>query len=1190
MFDLEKAISEWKKAMRRSPSIDEADLAELERYMRDKVEDLAAAGGLSQEEAFLRAVEEFRRAGALDAAYGHARSARPGRRFPWTKARLSPGLLWSNVRIALRRLRLQRAYAVINIGGMALGLACTLLIFLWVRDETSYDRFHDKADRIYRVVLSTDDDGQPSNANGSFGLGPALKKDFPEVEDTVRVRKMEQNPKRYVGYGDKKFYEPRFFYAEPSLFMVFDFPLVRGDAATALRDPGSVVLTEAMAAKYFGNEDPIGRVIEADPYNDGKPVPFRVTGVAKNVPRQSHFHFDFLASYSGLREDTTQLSGMNQHYTYVLLRPGASAAAMAPRFIDFLKRNWQENPWYTIGLQPLRDIHLHSGLRSEIEPTGDIMDVYIFSAVALAVLLIACINFMNLATARSAKRAKEVGIRKAVGAPRSQLVRQFLGESLSTSAVSTAGAFLIVAAVLPWLNRLTGKGLTAATLAAPSVLLAAAAVAIAVGLVSGLYPALFLSAFRPVQILRAQGGPKASGAFLRRALVVLQFALSIGILCATLVIRDQMTYIRSRDLGFDRDQILAVPLNGEVRANYEAFRNELMKDPGVENAAASAFVPTGGSAHYNMNFEGGTQGITQVVYMVDKNFFATYGHSLLAGRTTARLLSEEGPNEILLSASSVREAGYASPEEALGKIVDIDDLMLMTVNNPATGPESAKAGMYIEANIHGNEIQGGEVCLYTIWYLMENYGRLADVTRLVDERVFYIIPTVNPDGRQYFMESPGGNARSGHVPVDDDNDGVFDEDPPEDVNGNGIVEQIRKSVPGQGNYRISRTNPDILEPVPYGEKGDYILLGQEGVDNDGDGMVNEDGPGSYDGNRNWPSDWQPNYVQSGAMDYPFQLPEAKAVADFLKDHRNIAGVQSYHNSGGMILRGPGAEAVGEYPATDVRFYDELGRNGERILPFYRYIVLWSGLYTVHGGFIDYTNDGLGIISFSNELWSNDQYFTSPALKDEQADPSSPIAPAQSRYYFDKRLEFGDEFVEWKSFDHPQFGPVEMGGVWKKFQGRVPPRFMNEELCHRNMAFSLYQADEMPLIRMTGTEVEKIGGNVYRVFVDIANPRVAPTIMARAAQNGTVRPDLLLVEGKGVEVIAASFVDNKAVYQANPSVTPLVDQKDLKRIIVRNGHPGKTTRTAVLLVKGSGTMTVTYDSVKGGRAGATVTLK
>ncbi|HSQ78986.1 MAG TPA: hypothetical protein VLN41_00185, partial [Candidatus Bathyarchaeia archaeon] len=280
----------------------------------------------------------------------------------------------------------------------------------------------------------------------------------------------------------------------------------------------------------------------------------------------------------------------------------------------------------------------------------------------------------------------------------------------------------------------------------------------------------------------------------------------------------------------------------------------------------------------------------------------------------------------------------------------------------------------------------------------------------------------------------------------------------------------------------------------------------------------------------------------------------------------------------------------EYPASDVRFYDELGQNGERILPFYRYIVLWSGLYTVHGGFIDYTNDGLGIPSFSNELWNGDQYFTSPALKEEQADPSSPIAPALSRSYFDRYLEFGDEFVKWAPFDHPQFGKVEMGGVWKKFQGRVPPRFMNEELCHRNMAFSLYQADQMPLVRLGGAEVERIGGDVYRVYVDITNPRVAPTVMARAAQNGTVRPDLLLVEGKDCQVVAASFVDNKTVYKVNPSVTPLVDQKDLGRILIRNGQPGKTTRTAILIVRGSGPVTVTYDSVKGGKASCTVTLK
>ncbi|MDH4196569.1 MAG: ABC transporter permease [Candidatus Aminicenantes bacterium] len=671
MFDLEKAITEWKKTMRRSASIDDGDLAELERYLRDKVEDLTRQG-LSLEEAFRTAETEFRRAGALDAAYGHARAARPNGRFPWRPRRFTPGLLTSYVRVAFRRLRLQKTYSLINVGGMALGLACTLMIFIWVRDELGYDRFHTKADRIYRVVFSTSDDGSPTNANGSFGVGPALKKDFPEVLETVRIRKMEQNPKRYVGYQDKKFYERRFLFTESSLFTVFDFPLVRGDTSTALEEPNSVVLTEDMARKYFGDDDPLGKVIEADPYNDGKLVLFRVTGVAKNVPRQSHFHFDFLASYGSLRENTVSLDGFYQHFTYVLLQDRSSAASLAPRLLDFLHRNWRKDPWYTISLQPLYEIHLRSGLKSEIEPMGNRLYVYVFSAVALAVLLIACINFMNLATARSAKRAREVGIRKAVGAPRSQLVRQFLGESLSLSVISTIAAFLVILLALPWFNRLTGKGLTPASLADPSLLLAAAAIALAVGLVSGLYPAFFLSAFEPVTSLKANSGRTASGAVLRRALVVFQFALSVGIICCTLVIRDQMTYVRSRDLGFDRDQIMVIPLNPEVRRNYEAFRNELLKSPGVENAATSALVPTAGSTHYNFNFEGGSQGQTQVLYTVDKEFVATYGLKLLAGRTIERPASKDGPWEFLISEQSVREAGYASPQNAVGRRADFE--------------------------------------------------------------------------------------------------------------------------------------------------------------------------------------------------------------------------------------------------------------------------------------------------------------------------------------------------------------------------------------------------------------------------------------------------------------------------------------------------------------------------------------
>lgn len=528
--------------------------------------------------------------------------------------------------------------------------------------------------------------------------------------------------------------------------------------------------------------------------------------------------------------------------------------------------------------------------------------------------------------------------------------------------------------------------------------------------------------------------------------------------------------------------------------------------------------------------------------------------------------------------------------ESIGKSQEGRDLWLMAINNPATGEERAKPAMYIEANIHGNEIQGAEICLYTIWYLMENYGRNPEITRLVDERVFYIVPAVNPDGRQFFLAGPGGNSRTGHVPVDDDNDGLLDEDGPDDLNGNGVVEQIRKYLPGKGTHRISQRHPNLLEPVPPGETGDYLLLGQEGLDNDGDGLVDEDGPGGYDANRNWAANWQPAYIQSGAMQYPFQLPETRAVAKFLEEHPNIAGLQSYHNSGGMILRGPGTQAGGEYPPADVRVFDEMGQTGERILPFYRYLVIWSGLYTTFGGSIDFSNDLLGISSFSNELWSGEQYFTSPELKEQQKDPASPISPALSRYFFDEKLEFGQAFLEWKPFQHPRYGPVETGGSWSRLYGRIPPRFMNEELCHRNMAFTLYHASELPQVKAGPVEVEKLGDGVFRLWVDVTNPRLIPTILAQAVQKRAVRPDLLLLEGSALEVLAVSWTDQKELHRLRPSPLPLIDQKDLKRILIRNGLPGRTTRTFVCLVRGRGSVTVTYDSVKGGQARMQAVMK
>jgi hypothetical protein len=443
---------------------------------------------------------------------------------------------------------------------------------------------------------------------------------------------------------------------------------------------------------------------------------------------------------------------------------------------------------------------------------------------------------------------------------------------------------------------------------------------------------------------------------------------------------------------------------------------------------------------------------------------------------------------------------------------------------------------------------------------------------------------VNPDGRDYFLDHAGAGARTGHDPVDSDGDGVADEDGPEDLNGNGVIEQIRKHVPGEGTHRVSHDDPRIMERVPPGEFGDWVLLGSEGIDNDGDGRVNEDPVGGYDPNRNYGADWQPEYIQGGAMNYPFQLPEARAINDFMMAHPNIAGMQSFHNSGGMILRGPGAAWQGTYPAADVRVYDELGENGERMLPYYDYLVIWRGLYTVHGGSIDWTNDGLGIVSFSNELWNGGQYFNSPLLQEQARDPGSPISGQKSRFFFDDFLEFGDQYVDWTPFDHPEFGPVEMGG-WKKLSGRVNPRFMSMELFHRNMAFTLYHADEMPLMTMGATSVERLGGDLFRVRVDIRNERLIPTITERARQNNVVRPDLLTVEGN-VEVVAAGWVADKH----RPGPTNMIDQQELDRILVRSGHPGRTTKTIEYLVRGSGAMTVQYSAVKGGTVRTTVQLR
>ena len=572
------------------------------------------------------------------------------------------------LKVAFRNFKRHKGFSFINVAGLSIGMACCALILLFIKDELSYDRFHEKADRIHRVVFSSsDEDRLPTNANGSFGVGPALKRDFPEIIETVRIRKMGQGVKVYIGHKDKKFYEERFFFAEPSIFTVFDFPLIKGDPATVLDEPNTIVLTREMAEKYFGDEDPIGQTVEADPYNNGEIMPFRITGIAQNVPRNSHVHFNFLASYISQKDDTNDFSSYFQHFTYVLLDKKSSAESLNPKFLAFLHRHWRKDPWYTISLQPLLDIRLHSRLRSEIEPTGNILYVYVFTAIAVFVLMIACINFMNLTTARSIKRVKEVGIRKVIGAQKNQLIRQFLGESLLLSILSAVMAICVVVLTLPLFNRIAVKDMSLSSILNPWLVLSIIAIALAVGLLSGIYPAFVISSFQPVHSLKSRTVYSFQGTLLRKGLVIFQFALSIGIIFATLIAHKQMFYIQSRNLGYDKEQIIVISLNKDLRKNYEAFRNELLTNPQIENATTSSFVPTRGSGHLSLQFEGRDELLTQVVYYVDKEFVSTYGMKLKAGRDIHLPLSQESQSEFLISELTVQEAGYTSPLDAVGK-------------------------------------------------------------------------------------------------------------------------------------------------------------------------------------------------------------------------------------------------------------------------------------------------------------------------------------------------------------------------------------------------------------------------------------------------------------------------------------------------------------------------------------------
>jgi putative ABC transport system permease protein len=574
------------------------------------------------------------------------------------------------IKIALRNLWKKKFFSLINIIGLTIGIACFFLLIVNVRDEFSYDNFHEKRDRIFRVALERI---YPDNivfyAMIPYSIGEAMLSDFPEVEDMTRIQAVRQS--FVFQYGDKRYEEDKFLLVEDNFFDVFSIPLLQGDPESVFPDQNSVVMTKDTALKYFGDEDPIGKIITLPQ------VELIVSGVTENVPKNSHLEFDFLASMALTgaqnRPDYVAFSS----HTYIVLREGARPSAVEGKmpalveqyaagqiqaqtgssYADYVA----SGHGYRYFLQPIQDIHLHSNLNGEIKPNGNITYVYVQIAIAFFLIIIACINFMNLSTAQSTSRAREVGIRKIVGSTRGSLIRQFLFESVVVSLISLVLAIVLIQLILPTFNLLTRKQLEMQNLLEPFNVVLFLAIGIVVGLAAGSYPSFVLSAFQPVTVLKGKFSTSRTGIRLRNALVVFQFALSIILISMTLLVFTQMRFVQNRDLGFDKENVVIIERAFTLQARGDAFKQELQTIPGVVQVSGSNTLIQGCNyfgAFYQSERDSEVKTVAYNTY-IDHDYIQTLGLEITQGRGFSKEFNDEG--NILINEATIREFGWTDP-------------------------------------------------------------------------------------------------------------------------------------------------------------------------------------------------------------------------------------------------------------------------------------------------------------------------------------------------------------------------------------------------------------------------------------------------------------------------------------------------------------------------------------------------
>ena len=570
--------------------------------------------------------------------------------------------------VALRNFKRDKWYSLLNILGLTIGITFSLFLIFYIKDELSYDRYNEKSARIYRINahIKEPDKDTMRWAVTPFPMAPALAKDYPEVEEAVRFI---SNGKVMYKNGDLRLYEDKVFLADSNLFRVFTHKFIEGDPQTALKEPKSMVLTQSTAKKFFGNKSCVGKTLE----NASGDV-YKITAVITDVPKNSHILFNVLISRSSLPADFANNWGGFGFFTYVLLKPNTSAALfekkMAPIYDKYLASIFaQYNIKMRFGAMPITSIHLHSDMANEPEELGSMSYIYIFSAVAFFMLLIACINYMNLTTARSARRAKEIGMRKVTGSSRLQLVSQFLIESTLTAFFALLLALGLIALLLPTFNSLSGKFISFSTLLRPDTLLILLGIILFVGFVGGSYPAFYLSKFNPVSVLKGSLSKGSSNVVLRRSLVVIQFSISMIMLICTWIVYGQLKYLRNKDLGFNKEQVLVASANSnsDIRSKILSFKNEMRTDPQVMAVSTAQAVP-GSGVNFNLfSVESKNGWVDKGVdcYAVDEDYFNTLGIKVVKGRNFSGL--SDTLRSIIVNENMVKEFGWG--ENAIAKKV-----------------------------------------------------------------------------------------------------------------------------------------------------------------------------------------------------------------------------------------------------------------------------------------------------------------------------------------------------------------------------------------------------------------------------------------------------------------------------------------------------------------------------------------